>query len=124
VRYAFTATFLRGSDGWKLVALGCTTLPTPPPALAVPGLRLEDYPGTYRYGPDRQTVVSLRDGKLGFGRSASGPQTALEPIARDVFMDGGEEKNLYIFRRDEAGRVREVVERRKFNDLHMQRAAP
>jgi hypothetical protein len=38
-----------------------------------------------------------------------------------VFSDDGDEKNLMLFRRDAAGRVEELVERRKFNDLRMKR---
>jgi hypothetical protein len=34
-------------------------------------------------------------------------------------MDAGEERNLFLFRRDESGRVTSIVERRKFNDLRM-----
>jgi hypothetical protein len=36
-------------------------------------------------------------------------------------MSGGDERNLVIFRRDASGHVDELIERRKFNDLHMKR---
>jgi len=36
-------------------------------------------------------------------------------------MSGGDERNLVIFRRDPSGRIIELIERRKFNDLHMRR---
>ena len=55
---------------------------------------------------------------------ADGPPTVLDAIARDVFMDAGEERNLYIFRRGADGRVTELLERRKFNDLRMTRERP
>jgi hypothetical protein len=32
------------------------------------------------------------------------------------------ERNLVIFRRDGSGKVVELIERRKFNDLHLKRA--
>ena len=51
------------------------------------------------------------------------PRTSLDPIAKDVFMAGGDEKDLLIFRRDASGQVTELIERRKFNDLHMLRTA-
>ena len=41
--------------------------------------------------------------------------------ARDVFMDDGDEKNLLIFRRDTAGAIDSLIERRKFNDLVLKR---
>jgi hypothetical protein len=121
VRYIFCNTFVRRGGEWKLVAATDVTLPTPPPALSVDGLVVADYPGTYSYGPNRAFSVAVEDGKLFYTTKAGGPHTALDPIAKDVFMDGGDEKNLIIFRRDASGRAAEMIERRKFNDLHMQR---
>jgi len=121
VRYIFCNTFVRSAGEWKLVAAADATLPTPPPALSVDGLVVADYAGTYAYGPNRAFSVAVEDGKLFFTTKAGGPHTALDPVAKDVFMDGGDEKNLIIFRRDASGRVVELIERRKFNDLHMQR---
>jgi hypothetical protein len=121
VRYASTATYVRQEGAWKLVLLTSVTIPTPPPAVPVRDLRLDDYPGTYRYGPDRQWLVSVDGGKLVFRTVAGRPPTALVPVARDVFMDAGEEKNLVVFRRGAGGRVEELIQRRKFNDLHLTR---
>ena len=36
-------------------------------------------------------------------------------------MGSDDEKNLLIFRRDDAGSVTELIERRKFNDLQLTR---
>ena len=121
VRYIFSATFVQKEGSWKMGMLSGATLPTPPPALTVKDLRLEDYPGTYRYGPERAWIVSVSDGKLSFRTRADRPATALDPVAKDVFMDAGEEKNLIVFRRGAGGRVVELIERRKFNDLRMKR---
>jgi len=121
VRYKFMFTFVRQGKDWKLAGLAGTTLPTEPPALEVPDVRLGDYPGTYRWGPDRVFIVSVTDGKLAHARKAGGPATALAPLAKDVFMEGGDERNLIIFRRGADGRVQELIERRKFNDLHAKR---
>jgi hypothetical protein len=123
VRYIFSNTFVRRDGEWKLVAATDVTLPTPPPALAVDNLRLDDYPGVYRYGPSRAFTVAIDGGKLYVTTKPGSPRTSLDPIAKDVFMDGGDEKNLLIFRRNASGQVNELIERRKFNDLHMQRSA-
>jgi len=65
-----------------------------------------------------------RDGdKLVFRTKAGRPANALDPIAKDVFMGGDDEKNLLVFRRDDSGRVTELIERRKFNDLRLKRDA-
>jgi hypothetical protein len=123
VRYIFCNTFSRRDGNWRLIASIDVTLPTEPPALAVDGLVLDDYAGTYSYGPSRAFHVAAENGKLFY--TVKGPdRTALEPIARDVFMAGGDERNLVIFRRDGTGHVTELIERRKFNDLHMKRDDP
>jgi hypothetical protein len=121
VRYIFANTFVRQNGEWKLVAAIDVTLPTEPPKLAVAGLDPADYPGTYAYGPGRAWSVAAENGQLYYTTKAGGPRTALDAIGKDVFMTGGDERNLAIFRRDASGRVVEVIERRKFNDLHMKR---
>jgi hypothetical protein len=121
VRYIFCNTFVRRAGAWQLVAATDVTLPTEPPALGVADLAVDDYSGIYSYGPGRAFTVAAADGKLFYTTKAGGPHTALDPIAKDVFMSGGDERNLVIFRHDPSGRIAELIERRKFNDLHMKR---
>jgi len=121
VRYIATTTFVRREGAWRVVAMSDVTLPTPPPALAVRNLALKDYPGTYRYGPERAWIVSVENGKLVYRTKAGRPPVALDAVATDVFMGGDDEKNLIVFRRDAAGKITEIIERRKFNDLHLKR---
>jgi hypothetical protein len=121
VRYIFANTFVRQNGEWKLVAAIDVTLPTEPPKLAVAGLVPGDYPGTYSYGPGRAWSVVAENGALYYTTKPGGPHTALDAIGKDVFMTGGDERNLAIFRRDASGHVVELIERRKFNDLHMKR---
>jgi hypothetical protein len=121
VRYIFANTFVRQNGEWKLVAAIDVTLPTEPPKLDVPGLVPGDYAGIYSYGPGRAWSVAAGNGALYYTTKAGGPHTSLDAIGKDVFMTGGDERNLAIFRRDASGRVVELIERRKFNDLHMQR---
>ena len=121
VRYIFLATYLRRGDDWKLVAMENVTLPTDPPALTVRGLRLDDYPGVYRYGPGRAFTIRSDGKRLTLVTRQGAKEVPLSPVARDVFMDGTDEKNLLIFQRDDAGRVTLLVERRKYNDLRMVR---
>lgn len=121
VRYLSTLTFVRDTSGLQLVSLQSVTLPTQPPLLSVPDLTLNDYPGVYRWGPDRAHTIAVVGTRLVYTTRADAVPTVLDPIARDVFMDAGDERNFYIFRRGADGRVGEVIERRKFNDLHMTR---
>jgi len=124
VRYIFANTFVRQNGEWKLVAAIDVTLPTEPPKLDVPGLVLGDYAGTFAYGPGRAWSVAAENGALFYTTKAGGPRTSLDAIGKDVFMSGGDERNLVIFRRDASGRVVELIERRKFNDLHLKREEP
>ncbi|HLP30645.1 MAG TPA: DUF4440 domain-containing protein [Geothrix sp.] len=124
VRYHFMATYLRAGRDWKLFAMQNLTLPDDPPALPVRDLRLDDYPGTYRYGPGRAFTIRRKDDHLCFTARAGGPEWPLNPVATDVFFDMGEEKNLLIFQRDASGRVFRLIQRRKFNDLTMTRLEP
>jgi hypothetical protein len=121
VRYLATLVFVRQGRDWKLAAMETVTLPTPPPRLEVRDLPLSDYPGTYTYGPGRNFIVEVEGRELKFRTRSDGRATILEPLAKDVFIDAGEERNLFLFRRDERGRITSVIERRKFNDLHMRR---
>jgi hypothetical protein len=121
VRYLAMNTYVRRDGAWKVAAMMDVTLPTPPPALAVRDLKPDDYAGTYRYGPDRAWLVSIENGKLVFRTKAGRPPIALDAMAKDVFMGGDDEKNVLIFRRDGAGKIVELIERRKFNDLHLKR---
>jgi hypothetical protein len=121
VRYLAMNTYIRRDGVWKVAAMMDVTLPTPPPTLTVRDLKPDDYAGTYRYGPDRAWIVSIENAKLVFRTKAGRPAIALDAMAKDVFMGGDDEKNVLIFRRDDSGRVVELVERRKFNDLHLKR---
>jgi len=123
VRYIFSNTFVRRDGRWQLLAAMDVTLPTRPPPLAVGDLRLADYPGSYRYGPGRAYAVAVDGEHLSYTTRAGGKVTPLDAVAKDVFMDGGDERNLIVFRRDANGAVDALIERRKFNDLRMVREA-
>jgi hypothetical protein len=121
VRYESLETFVKHGDHWKLAGVMDVTIPTAPPRLRVTGLVPADYLGSYRYAPDSAWTMQVKDGVLGYVTRPGRPFKALDPIARDVYMETDDEKNLLIFRRDASGRVFEMIERRKFNDLHFRR---
>jgi hypothetical protein len=124
VRYEGLLTFVKQAGAWKLAGYEDVTLPAEPPKLAVAGLVLSDYTGTYRYAPKRAWTVSDNHGVLSYVTKPGGPTNVLEPIAKDVFMGSDDERNLLIFRRDAQGKVNAVIERRKFNDLRLVREVP
>jgi hypothetical protein len=81
VRYINSATLVKQASAWQIVLLHVVTLPTTPPALAVRDLRLEDYPGTYRYGPERAFIVAVEGKKLVYRRKPDAAPIALMPVA-------------------------------------------
>ena len=119
VRYLAMNTYVHRKGHWQVAAMMDVTLPTPPPALAVRDLKLDDYIGTYRYGPDRAWSFALENGKLVYRTKPGRPPVGVDALAKDVFMGADDEKNILIFRRDDAGKIVELIERRKFNDLHL-----
>lgn len=121
VRYQTLLAFVRQAGAWKLAGYEDVTIPTAPPELSVAGLKPADYPGTYRYAPERTWTVSNRSGVLSYVTHPGGRANVLHPIARDVFMGSDDERNLLIFHRDGRGRVDALIERRKFNDLRLAR---
>lgn len=121
VRYRALLTFVRQNGQWKLAGTEDVTIPTPPPKLDVPGLVPADYVGTYRYAPDRAWIVSVDHGVVGYVTRPGGPVNALQVVAKDVFMSTDDERNLLIFQRDGHGKIAALIERRKFNDLKLDR---
>lgn len=121
VRYQAVLTFVKQSGMWKLASYADVTIPTAPPKLNVPGVVPSDYEGIYSYGPGHSWKVTSDHGVLSYTTHAGAAAKVLEPIAKDVFMGGDDERNLLLFRRDAHGSVDELIERRKFNDLHLMR---
>jgi hypothetical protein len=62
-------------------------------------------------------------GGLGYAPAPGETVNVLHAIAKDVFMGSDDERNLLIFRRDRRGHVEALIERRKFNDLRLERKA-
>src|SRR5262249_16720648 len=61
--------------------------------------------------PGRKFIVEVEGRELKFRSKADGPPTLLEPLAKDAFMNAGEERNLFLSRRDERGPVPSLAAR-------------
>ncbi len=123
VRYQTLITFVKQDSQWLIAGYEDVTIPTSPPRLQVAGLQTQDYVGSYRFAPDHAWTFSVRNHLLGYVTGPGRPFKAVAPVAHDVFMGTDDERNLLIFRRNAAGHVTELIERRKFNDLHLRRDA-
>jgi hypothetical protein len=123
VRYQALLTYVKEGNDWKVVGYADVTLPTEPPRLVVKNIHADDYTGTYRYAPTRAWTVVNTSGELSFTTHPGGTPNVLQPLGEDIFMGSDDEKNLLIFRRGADGKVDEVIERRKFNDLRLARDA-
>ena len=123
VRYQALLTFVQLDHQWRIAGYEDVTIPTAPPRLDVAGLQPQDYVGRYSFAPGHAWTFTVRGHALGYVTRTGGPFKTVEPMARDVFMGTDDERNLLIFRRDAAGRVTGLVERRKFNDLRLKRDA-
>jgi len=121
VRYQSLLTFVKQAGAWKVAGYEDVTLPTEPPKLAVADLALGDYEGSYRFAPERTWKVSSEQGKLRVVTRPGSTPNLLQPIGKDVFMGSDDERNLFIFRRGADGKVNALIERRKFNDLRLER---
>lgn len=123
VRYQALLTYVKEGNDWKVVGYADVTLPTEPPRLVVKNIHADDYTGTYRYAPTRAWTVVNTGGELSYTTHPGGTPNVLQPLGEDIFMGSDDERNLLIFHRDADGKVDEVIERRKFNDLRLARDA-
>ena len=121
VRYQALLTFVKEGNDWKVAGYADVTLPTEPPRLVVRNIHADDYTGTYRYAPTRAWTVANTRGELSYTTHPGGTPNVLQPLGEDIFMGSDDERNLLIFHRGADGKVDEVIERRKFNDLTLLR---
>lgn len=119
-QYRMTDTWVKQSDGWRLIASQVLALRTDPPALTLPPQRLDDYVGKYALAPD--LVYEIRRQGDALERQRSGRDA--EPLlveAPDVLFVPGKPRYRMVFRRDAGGRVTGFAERREAWDLDWQR---
>jgi len=119
VNFRNTFVFARRGGRWKLVAWQYVEFPKDPQPARLEPARLDDYVGEYTVSNELQYVVS-RKGDVLFGSRAGRKDVELIPESIDVFfIPGSEIRKLFV--RDDAGRVVEMVDRRKGTDLRWRR---
>jgi hypothetical protein len=114
-RYHETDTWMQRKGEWQIVAGQVLRYYEDPHIGAAQPARFADYIGTYELAPGKQASVSAESGHLYYQR-ASGDKQELFPESDPIYFRKGVEGRM-LFRRDDAGKVTELVDRRNNEDL-------
>lgn len=118
-RYHGTDTWVRRNGEWQIVA-GQMLRYYEDPAQGRPNVTAyQEYAGSYELSPGITRVVSARQQELTVQRSGRATETLL-PEAPDLFFRKGIEGRI-LFRRDAAGKVDALVDRRNNEDITWKR---
>ena len=122
-KYRVTDTFRRSGNAWKMVASHASVVTQNPPGQAVSTAGWPALAGSYRLLPNGWTfTVAIKDGKLYGGRDPK-KLRELIPLTPDAFvLSGG--LGEWIFVRDESGKLKHILDFRKFEPLVWTRVNP
>jgi ketosteroid isomerase-like protein len=116
-KYLTSTTWIKRSDGWKLIASQVLAEKIDPPVITLPAKQLAQYVGKYQL-KDSASIFSLQlvDGQLIGTRDARKPG-AWNAEASDVFFLSGDPRIRKIFQRDTSGNITGFIERRESWDV-------
>jgi hypothetical protein len=114
--YHTSDTYTRRGGHWFLLASQTAVMPSEHTAVPVSAAVLDDFVGKYVLSPGVEYLVQ-RDGAHLYGQRAGGQREELLPLGADRFFRTGAPRGERIFRRDVAGRVDAMLDRRDNNDL-------
>jgi Domain of unknown function (DUF4440) len=115
-RYHATYVYRRGPQGWRLIALHNSVLPSELAPVPVGPKTFEPLAGTYRLGSDVTARVFVENGHLFMQRQGRDREELL-PIGNDRFVRAGAARGERFFLKDASGKVTALVDRRDNNDL-------
>jgi regulator of sigma D len=115
-RFRTTDTWLRTSEGWRLIAAQVLAVPADPPAIRLDTKTLCAYEGVFALTADITATVSCRDGELVAERQGR-PPAIYRPETDDVFFSPGQPRTRRIFQRDSTGTITGFVDRREGHDI-------
>ena len=115
-RYHATYVYRRGPQGWRLMALHNSVLPSELAPVPVDPSTFEPLVGSYRLGSDVTARVFAENGHLFIQRTGR-DREELRPIGNDRFVRAGAARGERFCRTDASGKVIELVDRRDNNDL-------
>lgn len=122
--YVSTDTWARRGGRWQMIATQTTVVPRDEDAVPVAEKAFAPLLGTYKVSPDAPTnyVVFTRGGDLYGGRDEN-TATRLIPLSPLVYFQAGSIHTM-IFVMGQDGKVDEVREIHKYNELAYKRVAP
>ena len=115
-RFRTTDTWLRTSEGWRLIGAQVLAVPSDPPAIRLDAKQLCAYEGVFALTSDIVATVRCRDGDLAVERTGR-PVVIYRPETADVFFSPGQPRTRRIFQRDSSGAVTGFVDRREGHDI-------
>jgi hypothetical protein len=115
-RFRTTDTWLRTSEGWRLIAAQVLAVPQDPPAVRLDLKQLCAYEGVFALTADVTATVHCREGELVVERRGR-PPAVYRPETADVFFSPGQPRTRRIFQRDASGAVIRFVDRREGHDI-------
>lgn len=121
-RYHQTDTWLYRNHLWQITASQVMRYYEDPAAIKLDTRLLNEYAGVYQLAPGNEMTVAVRDGKL-FAARGSQKETEMLAEAPDLFFRPGIEGRR-LFRRNAAGRVDAMIDRRNNEDMLWKRNPP
>jgi hypothetical protein len=120
-RYVSTDTWAPRGGQWQIVTTHTTVVPRDEDAVPVDAKAFAAVAGSYSFDPAQKRVykVFVRDGKL-YGGTDPAKATQLIPLSPLVYFQAGSIHTM-IFVTDAGGRVTEVREIHKYNELAYKR---
>jgi hypothetical protein len=115
-QYRTTETWVKKSEGWRLIAAQVLALRTDPPSMVLPASRRKEYCGKYALTPEISYEIRCRGNSLE-GQQTGRPAVELRAEAPDVLFALGRPRYRYVFQRDAGGKITGFAERREAWDL-------
>jgi Domain of unknown function (DUF4440) len=121
-QYRTLDTWVKGADGWRLIAGQVLAMRTDPPAAALSPTLKKEYVGRYVLAPELAYEIRLADGRLEGQQSGRKPEP-LKAEAPDVLFVPGRPRYRYVFLRDAQGRITGLAQRREAWDIVWKRVS-
>jgi regulator of sigma D len=115
-RFRSSDTWLKTSEGWRLIAQQVSAVLKDPPAIKLPKSQLCAFDGTFTLTPDIELHVRCSEQGLSMQR-AGRPAVEYLPETADVFFAPGSPRSRRLFERNAQGKVVAMLERREGEDI-------